>query len=374
MTDNIDEKPDEESSPYATYEKVRMIRPIEGADKIVLVTVLGYHVICAKDLVQVGDQVLFIKIGAFIPQPFQTHSFFSFVRDGVMRTIKLKGVYSQGLILAVDQVRTLLESFETTSETVKAVQGLPDHTLLGIRKYIKPTKILARTNGRKPRPFNPNRQTTVPTLKPFPSWFPKTDQPRLQNNPDLLVQPSDVKEVTVTEKAEGCSSTFYHNEGQTGVCSRNFELVVSDEPDPNLISATIISMDRRYQITQILQEKKMNVAVQGETCGPGLNDNRMELKDHELYIFDIYDIDQQSYWPWSKLKSFCEEMKWPTVRKLDIKPPSTVDEWIMQVNALKYPSGAVCEGVVVRYEGFGPRTGRATFKVISPAFLVKHKC
>lgn len=38
-----------------------------------------------------------------------------------------------------------------------------------------------------------------------------------------------------------------------------------------------------------------NLALQGEIIGPKINGNRHKVKENEYYVFNIFDIDLQSY-------------------------------------------------------------------------------
>ena len=82
----------------AHVEKIIDIQPIPGADKIEVATVLGWKVVIAKaDNFQIGDKVVYIEIDSKVPERPE----FEFLRDRKfrVRTIRLRGQYSQGLIV-----------------------------------------------------------------------------------------------------------------------------------------------------------------------------------------------------------------------------------------------------------------------------------
>ena len=65
-----------EERKLAHIEKIEWIRPIQGADKIVLCGVLGWQcVIAKKDGFKEGDKVIYIEIDSVVPEkselPFQ---------------------------------------------------------------------------------------------------------------------------------------------------------------------------------------------------------------------------------------------------------------------------------------------------------------
>ncbi|MBQ9247308.1 MAG: hypothetical protein IJ171_01830, partial [Ruminococcus sp.] len=82
----------------AHVEQIVDIQPIPDADKIEVATVLGWKVVIAKaDGFKVGDKVVYIEIDSKVPDRPE----FEFLRDRKFRvkTIKLRGQYSQGLIV-----------------------------------------------------------------------------------------------------------------------------------------------------------------------------------------------------------------------------------------------------------------------------------
>lgn len=90
----------------AHIEKIEWIRPIEGADKIALCGVLGWQcVIAKKDDFKVDDKIIYVEIDSVMPELPE----FEFLRDRKfrVRTIKLRGQISMGLILPI----TILEKY-----------------------------------------------------------------------------------------------------------------------------------------------------------------------------------------------------------------------------------------------------------------------
>ena len=149
----------------ATVKKITNIRPIEGADMIELATVGGWNVVVGKDVGhKVGDMVVYCEIDSFLPirDKFEFLRKSSFKKMGEqegfrLKTIKLRGQISQGLILP------LLETFGDFSWT--AYEGLDVTERLGIIKYEPP--IPAELAGQ--------------VIGGFPSFIRKTDEERIQN-------------------------------------------------------------------------------------------------------------------------------------------------------------------------------------------------
>jgi RNA ligase (TIGR02306 family) len=94
----------------ATIRTISEIRPIEGADNIELATVNGWKVVVGKEVGhKVGNPVVYCEVDSFLP----IRPEFEFLRKSSYRkmgdvegfnlkTIKLRGQLSQGLILPMD--------------------------------------------------------------------------------------------------------------------------------------------------------------------------------------------------------------------------------------------------------------------------------
>ena len=93
---------------------ITAIEAIPNADAIVLATIDdGWRVVVKKGEFDVGDEVVYHEIDCFLPVNNPAYSFlaerntvrnFEGVTGVRLRTIKLRGVYSQGLIVGIDQL------------------------------------------------------------------------------------------------------------------------------------------------------------------------------------------------------------------------------------------------------------------------------
>lgn len=272
------------------------IQPIEGADFIEKAVVGGWNVVVKKGDFNVGDLSAYFEIDGFIPNsicPFLTQDgHFPKVYNGVegqrLKTKKLKGTYSQGLLLPLQQSTynkdTALVDWFTIehegNEGCPAVHEGDDLTeLLGIQKWELPIPVELRGQIKGD----------------FPSWLPRTDQERVQNLTKVLPNYYGMT-FEITEKLHGTSSTYYLNDIDDeivfGVCSRNRELKESE-------TNTYWKVAREFNIENTL--RKMNdlwgkfYALQGEIIGEGINGNMYNIKGQQFKLFDIYDIAEQRY-------------------------------------------------------------------------------
>lgn len=199
-----------EERKLAHIEKIEWIRPIERADKIEVCGVLGWEcVIAKKDNFKVGDTIIYVEIDSVMPERPE----FEFLRERKfrVRTIKLRGQVSQGLVLPL----SLLD------KNTKVVLEGDVTEILGITKYLSPSereelfqqeKKISNTKNKLKKfmlRYSWFRRLFLSKTqkKGFPYWVSKTDEERIQNIPYVLEQFKD-KEVYVTEKIDYQSVTF----------------------------------------------------------------------------------------------------------------------------------------------------------------------
>jgi RNA ligase (TIGR02306 family) len=147
---------------------VNEIRPIEGADKIELVVVGGWNCIAQKGEQKVGDVVIIATTDAVIPEALSDEiGITNYLRKGGrVRTVKLRGVYSECLIIP------------TKYSGGKIKEGEDLMAEFGIFKYEPPVKMVQLANGKKIRyQTNPNFHVyyKFPNLKNVPGMFTEED-------------------------------------------------------------------------------------------------------------------------------------------------------------------------------------------------------
>lgn len=334
----------------ATIRKISDISPIEGADKIEIVSVDGWKVVVAKDVGhKIGDLVVYCEIDSFLPirEEFEFLRKTSYKKMGDhegfrLKTIRLRGQVSQGLILPI----TILGNGEMPGVEV----GDDVTNLLGIIKYEPPipVEISGKVKGL------------------FPSFLRKTDEERVQN---LVKEYDDYKlhssrKFYVTEKLDGCSSTFYLKDGVFGVCSRNLELLESEEN-------TFWKVARELKLSELMSGLSFNICLQGEMIGEGIQGNPYRIKGQTVRFFNAFNIDKQENISFLEFVELCEKLKLKTVPILDFDftlPNSVTDMLYYADSVSELNPDFDREGVVVRsYD----RT--ISFKAISNKFLIKEK-
>lgn len=324
------------------------IQPIDGADAIECAHVGGWRVVIKKGEFSVGDLVVYCEIDSWIPTeiaPFlskgQDPREYNGVKGERLRTVKLRGQISQGLILPIsDDTKAGLGS--QLSEGI----DLTDH--LFIQKYEHPVPACLSGVSRGN----------------FPSQVPKTDEERVQNfkSKDWVVL--NKYDYECTEKLEGSSATYAMINGEFHVCSRNLDL---KETDDN----TFWKIAHQYDIEQKLRNLGLdNIAIQGEIVGEGVQSNHYKLKGHRLYVFTVYDIVKGEYLRSRDRQKVVNDLQLLHVPV--IEPCKNISGWSVE-QVLAYADGQSAINPDVLREGvvFKRFDGQEHWKAVSNKYLIK---
>jgi len=268
---NLIEKDILDMRKMATIRKIDSLLPIEGADAIECAVVGGWKVVVKKGEFNAGDLAVYCEIDSWIPTelaPFLSKGKepreFEGIKGERLRTVKLRGQLSQGLLLPL----------EPTCENIvsELIEGLDVSFPLNIVKWemAVPAQLAGQVKGN------------------FPTAIPKTDQERVQNlAKEVFAARGEFFEVT--EKLEGSSMTCYLLDGEFGVCSRNLDL---KRDENNSFWKVAIEKDIE---TKMRNANLEGYAIQGELCGPGIQGNIYKLPKLMFYIYDIYDTNRGDY-------------------------------------------------------------------------------
>lgn len=328
-----------------SFKTVEKIKPIENADAIELVCFGGWQVVVKKDEFKVGDKVIYFEIDSFLPKGIKQFAFLveksskkaldekgNEVEGHVLKSIRLRGALSQGLVLKP-------EDFDKELNTQKDLEDY-FYNELGVFKYEKPVPLDSSIIGN------------------YPSFTVKTDSERVQNLSDEILQKLK-KSATwkATEKVDGTSSTWWKDENnKIHVASRNYEIsIVKDSAHYKII--------KDYKLDEIL---KPNEVIKGEIAGEGIQKNPLKLQGKKLLIFDWESSNRE-------LPKELEEFK---VKTYDLPFPETVEEAIAQAYGLKslLNPNVQAEGIVwwnKERELFEELDFRPNFKAINNKYLLK---
>jgi len=274
-----------EMRKLASTRIIKEIKEHTNADSLELAIVDGWQVVVKKREFSPGDYVTYFEIDSVLPikEEYEFLRKCCYVKkewlpngEGFrLKTIKLRGELSQGLILPLPEGFIKLEDTDCTEA-------------LGVVKWDPPlpAQLAGLVKGN------------------FPNFIPKTDLERAQNLIDEI-ENQVLQFYEVTLKLDGTSCTVYHKDGELGVCSRNFELKMSEENKDN----SYIRAATKSGLLKALGSLGINIAVQGEVLGPGIQKNPEKLKDVEFFIFDIFNINTQRYLTPSQRQETLRELR-----------------------------------------------------------------
>lgn len=382
----------------AHIELIESLRPISGADKIEVAKVLGWECVVKKGEFKVGEKIIYIEVDSVMPETPE----YEFLRDRKfrVRTIKLRGQISQGLVLPL--YPALPEYVNGKKQIYEVGEDYSEY--LGITKYLSPSEREEITQTERKLANEKNKlkkfmmryswfRRLLLSKKQkvgFPYWVSKTDEERIQNIPHVLEQFKD-KEVYITEKIDYQSVTFTgkmlpNNTPLIGkflpkkfkfiVCSRNF--ITNDK------NSLYWRIAEKYNIEKILKENP-TLTIQGEQGDTKIQGNKYGITGPTMWVFNIIDHTKDYHYNWYEMKSFCDKYglnivpiiripehgllaNYSTLKSLG----STVQELVEFSKGKSVVNPNVeREGMVVRCIEGGKKV--LSFKVINPEFLLKHE-
>ena len=337
----------------ATIRRISELRPIPNADAIECAVIDGWNVVVKRGEFQTGDLAVYLEIDSWVPTelaPFLTKpghapKEYNGVQGERLRTVKLRGQVSQGLLLPITVMPHSLGFMFATDKTV----GEDVSHWLGIQKWEAP--VPAQLAG---------------TMRGnFPTQIPKTDQERIQNLVAQLREWQDDQFMwEMTEKLDGSSMTVYNLEGNLGVCSRNLDLI---EDAANSFWAAAIENQIHERMTRA---GLTNHAIQGELIGEGIQGNPYKIVGRRFYVFDIYSVAEARYLSPVERQRLAGEMGLLHVPVLDnarCLKGETVGTLLAAAEGKSVLNGSTeREGLVFKCHGFD-----VSFKAISNKFLLR---
>lgn len=383
------------SRKLASVQRIKAIKPIEGADKIEIVQVLNWDCVAKKGEYQVGDAVIYFEIDSLLPdipmlEWLKGSSWSQKLNKYKISTHKFRGQISQGLVMLITQLGELLEQIKPERynslpswmymengfniedwidlDGKFTLEGVDLTEILNIEKYEPPVY-----NGPLGETINHE-------------WYvPKTDEERIQVCADnVLPEYIGKTDWYASIKLDGTSCTAGLFEDAFLIGGRN-----QWYKDENMYTTTV----RKYgDIEKHLRDyQKLTgkyIVFQGELCGPGIQSNKLGLKEKEWYIFNVFISDTGKMDSYEKVDllrmlNFCDDFGLnhvPIIEndyKFSFDGYSNNDEIVngllSYVDNIKYRTyfedaspSQIAEGIVVRKNNM-----TNSFKVVSNKFLLK---
>lgn len=279
----------------ASIQRIWKIEPIEGADRIELAYVLGWTCVVNKGQFKPMELAVYFEIDSFLPirQEFEFMRASSYKKNEILgegfrlRTMRFRGQISQGLLMPISTFSEIPEN---------AALGEDVSAIIGVRKW-ELVEEKATSGG-----------TVIGNL---PYDIPKTDETRVQAEPDLIKEFAGL-EYYISTKMDGSSHSVSVDEDGFHVTGHNYEY--KDDGKSSF-----------YELVKKMNlEEKMRTFVRENGKRVGLNRMLEVCKALELQSVPIEEVG-------TDLPS-----KYPTV------------EALLERSDGEYPNGGKKEGIVIR--------------------------
>ena len=370
------------SRKLASVQIIKAIKPIEGADRIEVVQVLNWDCVAKKGEYQVGDKVIYFEIDSLLPdipafEFLKGSSWSQKLNKYKISTHKFRNQISQGLVMPIEQLKEIYEQINCKDSVkyypmsiVNPDEGYDLTEELKIEKYEPPV-----SNG-------PLGEIV------YHEWYiPKTDEERIQVCaqdvlPEYMKLEQDEWYASVKLDGTSCTAGLFDDAFLIGGRTQFYR-------EENMYTTTV---NKYGDLKKKLEEYKavygIYVAFQGELCGPGIQGNKLGLKEKEWFIFNAFVSKTGKNGSYVKcdllyMLKLCEEfglMSVPLIPnecKFDFKATTNIDETVNNllhyVDEIKYRDffedaspDQIAEGVVFRTEDM-----TYSFKVVSNKFLLK---
>lgn len=374
----------------AHIEKIVAVEPIENADRLELVTVLGWKCVANKGEFRVGDLCIYHEIDSRVPIDKPVYEFMA-SNDGKVKTRKFRGQISQGLALSLDKFDVNLSKYKegddvtallgvtkiVTDEEKRLAKEAEDPRVARVR--IRYKKFLKSKLGKWIMKHKWTRNIFLRLFggkkvkrKAWPDFISKTDETRIENMPWQL---NDKQVLQVSEKLDGTSTTFFIKKKgkkyEFGVCSRNVRQL-DDKQTCYHDSNVYWEMAHKYNIESVLKDLANQldadyIVLQGETIG-NVQGNPYKLDENRFYAFNLI-VDGKKYDSVvgkDILAMF--GIGWVPILQRDFVAPDTMEEMKALAEGMSVINPKVKrEGCVYRNEA-----NTVSFKNVSVSYLLKH--
>lgn len=340
----FEESVEEPKRKLASIQIISDLQSIEGADKIEVATVEGWKVVVQKGLYEVGDKCIYFEIDSVLP----LDKFPELQKcGGRIKTIKLRGQISQGYCIPVSEhfIENIPEGSDVTD-------------ILAVTKYT-------------PKSNESNSMRLGNTAGNFPTHLiSKTDEERIQSNLKYL-QEIFYQSYEITVKCDGSSCTVGMDNGEFFLASRNLKKKYEPEYCTFAKAAEKYDLKRKFETTELAR-----YILQGEVCGPGIQGNKLGLKEVDYFVFNVFDtVTKKMVKRWEQ-KLLSEKYGFCMVPLVEIGPyfNYTLDKLIELAKGKYEGTDNHREGIVIRSYSDKFKNeygGYISFKCINNDFLLK---
>ena len=322
----------------ATLQTIENLRAHPNADRLDLVNIKGYQCVTEKGLYKNGDQVIYIKTDTLLPESEWSEGYRKYSPKRV-KAVKLRGEWSEGIIVPLEIVNDLLPSgpFEIDTDFTE---------ILGVTKWEAPA----------PQNLDAKRST-------LPYDIGKTDETRWEEKVSKLPY-GELCDITL--KIDGSSSSYYYHieDKQFGVLSRTQELKPECNNNYTNIARNLFIEEK---LKTFCEKIGKSLVIRGEVYGNGIQSD--ENNPHSKLplgwkMFSVYCIEDRCYYRKDHplyFKNVARELGLPYVDMVEEDVPLTMELIQKYSTGIDKIDGKSFEGVVINYSG-------GSFKVINKSY------
>lgn len=320
-------------SKDATVEIISEVKAHPNADRLDLVTILGFQCVTQKGLYTTGTKVVYVRPDAVLPIEPWAEEYRKYSPKRI-KAVKLRNEWSEGIIVPIDLIK----------------DKLPDNLEIGQDV----AEFLSIVHYEPPTPQELNAKGYIPY------GIVKTDEERWENMIDNL--PMGEK-VDVTLKVDGQSWSAYYklDEDSFGILGRTMEYKTDAV---NNYTYHLAKYDIKNKLKDYCQKHGVSLCIRGESYGEGIQnfENNPHAKQSKgLAIFSVFLIDEHEYA--HKGHQFyyvnvARDLGLPTVDMLEedvILTQELIDKYSKDISKI---NGKSFEGVVIKHQN-------GSFKIIN---------
>ena len=340
--------------------KVKSIRKHPNADKLSVVVIKDWACIVGLDQYKPGDLVVFVPPDSVVPSETAEKYNLEYLRkNGRVRTVKLRGFISQGLVLSIP-------------EGQKWKEGQDVAKYFGITKYDPPTPEYQRlNNGNRPtkKKKNPlfDKYTNIENIKNYTTVFKSGEQ------------------VVITEKIHGTNfragklaryknnlwgkiKSYFFGAYEFVYGSHSIQIVGFKGRKCFYGEDVYGRMAKKYNLADKIPE---DYIIYGEIYGKKIQDLEYGRDDIDVAFFDVKY--KGKYLDYDEFKKFCEKYKLPTVPELYKGGFSQMALYAYTIgNSVLYKE-QIREGCITKplKEEYDHTIGRKILKSINKEYLLR---
>lgn len=410
----------------AHIEQIVKVYPIEGADSVEMAQVLDWHVVVRKNQFKVGDLAVYVEMDSIFPDTLpeeyreemtnlvneltklnrnrnknkeqlevvkarieELKKFNPHPATEILRSRKFKvrcvnyvvfNIISQGILFNISELLSPYNYYsegQDVTEELGIKQIIEDPEEAGVYEEAKINNPILRTLNKKLMKYAFYRRLRMALINLDDTWLPffpsKSDEKNAQAVFTRMKTNYGDKVWVVTEKLEGQNISAHIRLfrflgglltiSKFGVCSHVRSIPKGERSQ---FWGTINQLDYKAKMKKIGR----NLFIRGEHIGPKIQSNIYALEETDVYLFDVYNIDNKEPMTYDEMKEFCTTHDFKMVPVIDdrFKLPETVGELLEYSNGFsKLKDDVLREGIVIRLRD----NPNVSFKVRSPKYLAE---